>query len=89
VERVYVSGIGLLTPLGNSWDEVKSSLCSGRSGIGPITLFDPSDQKVRIAGEVRDFHASDYMDPRSARRMALTPCRRSSPAIASSVRTAG
>jgi len=70
VEKAFVSGVGFFTPLGNSWAEICDALRSGRSGIDDITLFDASDQKVRIAGEVRDFNPADHMDAKAARRMA-------------------
>lgn len=69
LRRVVVTGLGALTPCGldmkSSWD----ALLKGTSGIGPITLFDPSDQVVQIAGEVKDFEPANYMDKKEARRM--------------------
>lgn len=70
VKRAFVTGAGFITPVGNSWADVSESLRTGRSGIGPITSFDTTDHKVKIAGEVRGFNATDYMDARAARRMA-------------------
>lgn len=66
--RVVVTGIGVLTPLGNL-DEFWSGLISGKSGIREITLFDPQDLGVNIAGEI-DFEAQEYINPKNARRMA-------------------
>lgn len=66
--RVVVTGIGMVTPVGltaaASWD----SIVNGRGGIGPITLFDPTGLDSRIAGEVRDFVPTDYMEKKVARR---------------------
>jgi 3-oxoacyl-[acyl-carrier-protein] synthase II len=60
--RVVVTGLGLITPLGigvrASWD----ALLEGRSGIGKITTFDSSDLPVHIAGEVKDFDPSSYIE---------------------------
>jgi 3-oxoacyl-[acyl-carrier-protein] synthase II len=66
--RVVVTGIGVLTPLG-TLDEFWSGLINGKSGIREITLFDPQDLGVNIAGEI-DFEAQEYIHPKKARRMA-------------------
>ena len=68
--RVVVTGMGALSPLGNTIDEFWNALLQGRSGIGPISLIDPSSYPCKIAGEVTDFDAADYMDPKEAKRMA-------------------
>ena len=68
--RVVVTGMGALTPLGASVNELWEGLIAGRSGIGPITLCDPSPYPCRIAGEVPDFDPGKYINPREARRMA-------------------
>ena len=60
--RVVVTGAGCVTPLGNSVDEVWRALVDGKSGIGPITLFDASRFPTRIAGEVRNFELGDYVE---------------------------
>jgi len=60
--RVVVTGIGCITPLGNSVDDVWQSLIEGKSGIGPISLFDASRFPTRIAGEVRDFDLGEFVD---------------------------
>src|SRR5579863_7504441 len=67
-KRVVVTGIGLVTPLGNDTPSSWKALCAGQSGIGPITKFDTTDFDVRIAGEVRDFDPTPYMDHREVRR---------------------
>ena len=68
--RVVVTGMGLLSPLGHSVAEHWRGLVEGRSGIGPITHFDPSGYPTLIAGEVRGFDPRDYMDGKEAKRMA-------------------
>lgn len=69
-KRVVITGMGAITPLGESVDEFWNSLVLGRSGIGPLTQVDPSEFPSKIAGEVRGFDPGQYMDPRQARRMA-------------------
>lgn len=66
--RVVVTGIGMVTPLGNDTEITWRAVCEGRSGAGPITKFDASDQEVRFAAEVRDFDATPYMDRKAIRR---------------------
>ena len=69
-KTVVVTGLSAITPLGESVDEFWASLCKGESGIGPITLCDPSPFPCRIAGEVSNFDPTNYMDPKDAKRMA-------------------
>jgi 3-oxoacyl-[acyl-carrier-protein] synthase II len=66
--RVGITGIGLITPLGNDTASTWEAACAGRSGIGPITRFDSSRHGVHFAGEVKDFDPLDYMDRKEARR---------------------
>src|SRR4029078_6676617 len=69
--RVVVTGMGVLAPNGIGLEAFWDSLLSGRSGIGPITLFDPSHLKSQIAGEVKNFNPSDYIEPElKPKRMA-------------------
>ncbi|MEJ2753821.1 MAG: beta-ketoacyl-ACP synthase II, partial [Chloroflexota bacterium] len=68
--RVVITGIGAISPLGHTAQESWQSLLEGRSGIGPITQFDPSGLPVTIAGEVKDFDPGDYMNFKEARRMS-------------------
>ena len=68
---MVISGIGIVAPNGIGLDAFWESLLAGRSGIGPITLFDASDLKSRIAGEVKDFDPLDYIEPElKPKRMA-------------------
>ncbi|MDX1454021.1 MAG: beta-ketoacyl-ACP synthase II [Gammaproteobacteria bacterium] len=67
--RVVVTGLGIVSPVGNSVDAAWENIKAGNSGIGPITLFDPSNYPTRIAGEVRDFDIGEYLSPKEARRM--------------------
>ncbi|MCY3972948.1 MAG: beta-ketoacyl-ACP synthase II [Candidatus Dadabacteria bacterium] len=66
--RVVITGLGLITPLGIGNKETWEGVCSGRSGIGPITRFDVSGHKTRIAGELKGFNAGDFMTEKEARR---------------------
>jgi len=68
-KRVVVTGVGALTPVGNTPDEYWEGLLSGRNGIAPITLFDASQHKCRIAGEVKGYDPQDYLDAKDAKRM--------------------
>ncbi|MGC3996206.1 MAG: beta-ketoacyl-ACP synthase II [Anaeromyxobacter sp.] len=66
--RVVVTGVGLVSPLGVGVNPSWSGLLAGKSGIGPITLFDASTFPTRIAGEVKGFDPSQFMDRKEARR---------------------
>src|SRR5258708_26913220 len=67
--RVVVTGLGLITPCGTGVEKSWAGLVAGKSGIGPIGLFDASALPVRIAGEVRDFRAEEFIERRELRRM--------------------
>jgi 3-oxoacyl-[acyl-carrier-protein] synthase II len=69
LRRVVVTGLGALTPVGNTAEEFWASLVRGRSGIGPITRFDATAFPTRIAGEVRNFDPLDFVDKKEARRL--------------------
>ncbi len=69
--RVVVTGLGAITPIGNSVDSFWNGLKAKKVGIGPISCFDTTDYKAKLAAEVKDFNARDYMDPKAARRMEL------------------
>jgi len=66
--RVVVTGLGAVTPLGMGVEASWQALCAGKSGIGPITRFDATDFRTRIAGEVKDFHPKDFVDSKLAKR---------------------
>ena len=68
--RVVITGMGAVTPIGNTAEEFWRNLLAGKSGISYITRFDTTNSPVKIAGEVKDFNSDDYIDPKAARRMA-------------------
>ena len=68
--KVVVTGIGAITPLGRTVDAFWGNLVAGKSGIGPMTLCDPTNYPCRISGEVSDFEPEEYINPKEARRMA-------------------
>jgi len=68
--RVVVTGMGAITPLGESVNEYWQNLVNGVSGIVPMTLADPADYPCKVAGEVQAFDPAQYINPREARRMA-------------------
>ena len=67
--RVVITGMGVVSPLGNDKETFWDALLSGKSGIGPITHFDASQYPSRIAGEVKHFDPLNYMEKKDARRM--------------------
>ncbi|MDM9380301.1 beta-ketoacyl-ACP synthase II [Chlorogloeopsis sp. ULAP01] len=68
-KRVVVTGVGAITPIGNTPAEYWEGLVSGRNGIGEITLFDASRHDCRIAGEVKNYDPHDYLERKEAKRM--------------------
>lgn len=69
--KVAVTGLGALSPVGNSADECWRAIVAGKSGVGPISRFDASRFSVKIAGEVRNFNVADYLPEKQARHMDL------------------
>jgi 3-oxoacyl-[acyl-carrier-protein] synthase II len=67
--RVVITGLGIISPVGNSVEQAWQNIIAGRSGIDRITRFDSSSFPVQIAGEVRDFDISQYLSAKDARRM--------------------
>ena len=61
--------MGAVTPIGNSVSSFWNSIKEGKTGFGPISYFDTTDYKCKLAAEVKDFNAADFMDKKSARRM--------------------
>lgn len=68
-KRVVVTGMGAISPVGNTVEEGWASISAGRSGLGPITRFDAAPLETRIAGEVKGFIPEDYIPAKEARRM--------------------
>lgn len=68
--RVVITGMGALSPIGNSAEEMWQSAKKGICGIAPITAFDTSNQKVKLAGELKNFNAEEYIDRRELRKQA-------------------
>lgn len=67
--RVVVTGMGAITPIGNDVESFWKGLKEKKVGIGPITQFDTTDFKAKLAAEVKDFDPKQYMDPKAAKRM--------------------
>ena len=68
-KRVVITGMGTISPLGHDVPTTWEAAIAGRSGIGPITRFDATDFRTRIAGEIKDFNPRDHFAPKEARRM--------------------
>ena len=69
--RVVVTGLGAITPIGNSVEEFWNGVKEEKIGFGPITYFDTEEYKCKLAAQVKDFDAGQYMDKKAARRMEL------------------
>ena len=67
--RVVITGMGAITPIGNSVEEFWNGIKEGKTGFGHITYFDTADYRCKLAAEVKDFDPTQYMDKKSARRM--------------------
>ena len=67
--RVVVTGLGLISPVGNTVEEGWQNIVAGVSGIAPVTRFDASSFPVRFAGEVKNFDITQYISAKDARRM--------------------
>ena len=67
--RVVVTGMGAITPIGLSVEEIWAAVKSGKTGFAPITKFDASEYKCKLAAEVKDFDPKNYMDFKAAKRM--------------------
>ena len=70
MKRVVITGLGIISPVGNNISDYFQNLCQGVCGIGPITHFDTADYKVHLAAEVKDFHPADF-GLENTRRMDL------------------
>ena len=71
MKRVVVTGMGAITPIGNSVEEFWNGIKEQKIGFAPITYFDATEYKAHLAAEVKGFNAKDYMKPKAARRMEL------------------
>lgn len=71
MKRVVVTGMGAVTPIGNNVEEFWSGVKQGRIGFAPISRFDATEYKCKLAAEVKDFNPEEHMDKKSARRMEL------------------
>lgn len=71
MQRVVVTGMGTVSPIGNSVNEFWSNMKENKSGIGPITKFDSSEMGVHVAAEVKDFDYSHAIDRKEAKKMDL------------------
>ena len=71
LKRVVVTGLGAITPVGNTVPDFWNNLLNGVSGAGPITHFDASKFKTQFACEVKNFNATDFIDRKEARKMDL------------------
>lgn len=67
--RVVITGMGVISPLGHTVDEFWRNLLAGKSGVGAITRFDTANFDTKIAAEVKNFEAENYVDKKEARRM--------------------
>jgi len=67
--RVVITGLGIVSPVGNSVELAWQNILAGKSGIGRVTRFDAATFPTQIAGEVKDFNIGDYLSPKEARRM--------------------
>ena len=69
--RVVITGLGIISPVGNTVDEAWGNIAAGRSGITRVTRFDPAPFASQVAGEVRNFDVTAYLNPKDARRMDI------------------
>lgn len=68
-EKIVITGMGVLAPNGNNVNDYWNSLINGKSGIAPITCFDSSNHRVKIAGELKDFYPENILDPKELRKL--------------------
>ena len=69
MRRVVVTGMGVITPIGNSVEEFWNGIKTEKVGINPIINFDTTEYKAKLSADVKDFDAKKYMDAKSAKRM--------------------
>ncbi len=68
-QRVVITGMGVVSPVGSTVESFWEALVAGQSGVGPITYFDTANFGVKIAGQVKDFRVEDYVEPKEAKRL--------------------
>ncbi len=88
MKRVVVTGMGIVSPLGNSIDSFWNNIKEQKTAFKPITYFDTTDFKVKLAAQVEDFDPADFMEPKSARRMEAF-CQFAVAAAAQAIKDAG
>ena len=71
MERVVITGIGVVNPIGNTKEEYWDALAISKNGIGPLNYFDASDYRTQIAAEVKDFQAEKYLNKKAVSRFPL------------------
>ena len=79
MERVVITGMGVISPIGSTLNDYWAHLAEGKSGIGAVTLFDADEEyRTRIGGEVKDFQPEQYLPLKEARRLPrfIPVCRR-------------
>lgn len=69
MRRVVITGMGIVSPIGNNLQENRESLFEGKSGIAPITHFDTTECKIKVAGELKNFKFEDYISPKDVKRL--------------------
>ncbi|MBU1978198.1 MAG: beta-ketoacyl-ACP synthase II, partial [Gammaproteobacteria bacterium] len=69
--RVVITGLGIISPVGNTVEQAWSNILAGKSGISRITRFDPTAFSSQIAGEVKGFDVTEYISAKEARRMDI------------------
>ena len=69
MKRVVITGMGIISPIGNDVDTFWENVKAGRVGIGPNAAFDTEGYRAKLAAQVNDFNPGDFMDPKAARRM--------------------
>ena len=69
MRKVVVTGLGAITPIGNNVNDMWESVKNGKCGIAPITLYDTTDRKVKLAAEVKDYNPEEYLDKNEVRKM--------------------